>query len=162
MTTSFPAAPWSTTLKVVSALTTVLIVGIAIALPLISRAPAAWLLAIGLLLLAITPLPFVVIRYDIQDHTLRIRRLLWHTVINLHELQSVDADPKLISGSLRIFGNGGMFSFTGWYSNKRLGRYRAFVTDWQHATLLEWPTRKIVLSPANPASFMQALAPLHP
>jgi hypothetical protein len=61
-------------------------------------------------------------------------------------------------GSIRTFGNGGAFSFSGVYYNKRLGSYRAFVTDPRRAVVLRYATRKVVLSPAVPEDFVNDLA----
>ncbi len=44
-------------------------------------------------------------------------------------------------GSLRLFGNGGMFSITGLYRNRALGNYRAFVTDLKKTVVLRFMKR---------------------
>lgn len=56
-------------------------------------------------------------------------------------------------GSLRLCGNGGMFSFTGWYRNRALGVYRAFVTDLKSTVVLKFAKRTIVVSPERPEEF---------
>jgi hypothetical protein len=65
-------------------------------------------------------------------------------------------------GSLRTFGNGGAFSFTGFYYNKRLRSYRAYVTDPRRAVILRYANRRVVLSPASPADFVDDLALARP
>lgn len=57
--------------------------------------------------------------------------------------------------SLRTFGNGGGFSFTGRYWNKRLGSYRAFVTNPARSVVLRWQDRTVVVSPASPEEFVR-------
>ena len=67
-------------------------------------------------------------------------------------------EPDAMRGSIRTFGNGGAFSFSGFYYNKRLGSYRAFVTDPRRAVVLRYATRRVVLSPAAPDDFVGDLA----
>jgi hypothetical protein len=57
---------------------------------------------------------------------------------------------------------GGLFSITGVYQNKRLGRYRAFVTNPQCCVVLVLPGRVIAVSPENPLAFVQWARRLHP
>jgi hypothetical protein len=71
------------------------------------------------------------------------------------------ADPEAMRRSLRLFGNGGMFGFTGWLRNRRLGVYRAFATDPARAVVLTLGQRKIVITPADPAAFVRALESKH-
>ena len=56
--------------------------------------------------------------------------------------------------STRTFGNGGLFSFTGFFRNKALGAYRAFVTDPHQTVVLHFPTRTVVVSPSAPEQFV--------
>jgi hypothetical protein len=59
--------------------------------------------------------------------------------------------------STKVCGNGGLFSITGIYQNSVLGRYRAFVTNPEHAVALFLPDRIIVISPEYPEDFLQAI-----
>ncbi len=65
--------------------------------------------------------------------------------------------PTAMAGSLRIAGNGGLFSFTGWFWSRRLGRYRAFVTDPARSVVLKFSDRTVVVSPDVPEEFVAAL-----
>jgi len=62
-----------------------------------------------------------------------------------------------MKGSLRLFGNGGLFSSSGLFWNRRLGRYRAFATDPGNAVVLEFPDRTLVVTPESPSGFLAAL-----
>jgi len=53
-------------------------------------------------------------------------------------------------GSIRTSGNGGAFSFTGFYHNKRLRSYRAYVTAPRRTVVLRYADRRVVLSPGAP------------
>jgi len=57
-------------------------------------------------------------------------------------------------------GNGGFFSFTGLFYNRKLGFHRAFVTDHIRTVVLRFPHRTVVVSPADPEAFVRDLAAL--
>jgi len=57
-------------------------------------------------------------------------------------------------GSLRLFGNGGIFSFTGLFWKRGLGLYRAFATDPGRAVILKFRKRTVVITPADPLRFI--------
>jgi hypothetical protein len=62
-----------------------------------------------------------------------------------------------VDGSVRTCGNGGLYSFTGWYWNQELGRYRAFVTDHAKIVVLRYPESTVVVSPGDPEGFVKAV-----
>lgn len=71
----------------------------------------------------------------------------------LDGLQSVDADPKAMAWSIKVFGNDGLGAITGRFRNRILGAYQALVTDRDRAVVLRWPGRCIVVSPDRPEEF---------
>ena len=77
--------------------------------------------------------------------------------LDLAGLQQVEADPQAMAWSLKLFGNDGLGAITGRFRNRRLGPYRAFVTDRARAVVLRWPDRCVVVSPDRPAEFAAAL-----
>ena len=85
---------------------------------------------------------------------LLIHRIGWFTKISLKDFSAAYADPKATAMSIRLFGNGGFFSFTGLYANRRIGRYRAFITDTKRSVVLVFSERKIVVSPEHPEVFI--------
>lgn len=166
----FPAAPWPTSLKVVSLFASILLAGIGYAafsvIPHGTRAPFAesfgTLIAIVPIAIALFAVLFIVSGYALDGRSLRVRRLLWSTSIPLAGLRKASHDPGAMKGSIRIFGNGGFFSVTGLYQNKLLGRYRAFVTDPVQAVVLVLPERVIVISPADPPELLEELRATFP
>ncbi|HVC11541.1 MAG TPA: PH domain-containing protein [Burkholderiales bacterium] len=158
----FPAAPWPKALKVSSGIATVLLAGVEFGatktIPpyglahlvgtLVAWLPPALLAGAGL---------FAVTGYDADASTLRVRRLLWSTVIPLEGLTRVWHDPQAIRHSIKVFGNGGMFAFTGLYRSKTLGRYRLFATDPASAVVLQLARRTLVITPSSPHAFVQYL-----
>jgi hypothetical protein len=114
---------------------------------------AQWLLPLILL----GCLPFMVMGYEITEDAIFIRRPLWKTRLDRVGLKSAESVPNVMTKSLRTCGNGGGFSFTGWYWNKPLGFYRAFVTDLNRTVVLRFERRTVVVSPDDPENFVNAL-----
>jgi len=162
----FEAALWTTALKIVSAVGSVVLAGVAYALfraiPHGTRVPFAE--TFGKIILVVPPatlffaLLFVVSGYELDATALHIRRLLWSTTIPLQGLTRAWHDPSSMRRSLRLFGNGGLFSITGVFRNAALGTYRAFVTDPRQAVVLRFESRVVVISPAHPRAFLGYLA----
>jgi hypothetical protein len=168
--TRFPAAPWPTSLKVTSWIATaVLAVATYVLIEAIPRGtPAPFAETFGKfvafvpLLIAVIAALFVVTAYEVDGTELLVRRLLWSTRVTLAGLTRAWHDPAALKGSIRLFGNGGLYSVTGLFQSRRLGRYRAFVTDPARAVVLKLPKRAVVISPADPEAFLQLLAAIIP
>ena len=151
-------APWSTSLIVMSVLTTVICLGVT-AGAWLAHPPGAlgWVVLLPLAILFGTAL-FTIRGYSLSSDGILVHRLLWSTMLPRAGLTSAEVNLEAMRGSLRTFGNGGAFSFTGFYYNKRLGNYRAYVTDPHRTVVLRYAKRRIVLSPATPEDFVQDLA----
>jgi hypothetical protein len=166
----FDAASWPTLLKVTSVVATALLAGagyaVVRAIPRGTRVPFAetfgTLIAFVPPMIAFGALLYVVRGYELGRAELLIQRLLWDTKVSLEGVVRAWHDPEIMRRSLRVWGNGGLYSFTGIYQNAALGRYRAFVTAPRCAVVLELPGKKIVISPADPAAFLDGLAAWFP
>jgi hypothetical protein len=161
-TTSF-RAPWSTLLKLMSILSTALLLGVgallAATFPRDLLGGRPFVLSMSLILVVLLGSALFTIRgYELTGSELLVRRLAWATRIPLHDLRSAWADPFAMKGSMRLFGNGGLFAFSGLFSNRRLGRYRAFVTDPRNAVVLRFAARTIVVTPDAPREFLDTLS----
>jgi hypothetical protein len=155
-------APWAWSIKLVSALVTLMLCVIPIVgLTTGPRDQLIWTLAMVALplLILLGSLPFAVRGYTVRGRQLQVHRLGWSTTIDLSGLVSAEANPAAMARSLRLFGNGGLFGVTGWFRNRTLGRYRAFVTDPANAVVLRWPARVVVVTPDPPAAFVRAVQP---
>ena len=157
------SAPWSASLRVMTALSCLLLLGVAISGILTSQGdPIRLAVVFGVpLLILLGALPFAVTGYRIEGGSLCISRPLWTTRVSLAGIIGAEADSEAMSGSVRTLGNGGLFSFTGRFRNRRLGSYRAWVTDPKRAVVIELPGRTIVVSPDRPlemASILQELS----
>jgi hypothetical protein len=168
MSHRYAAAPWSNSLKSLSALSALILVGVSYAASrVIPPQPVAHLVGTAVsvlpMLILVGSLLFVVSGYELTARELYVQRLLWRTRIPLLDtLQGAALQPDLPRGSLRVVGNGGMFSFTGWFYRRDLGRYRAFVTDWNQALLLRTTGACVVISPADPQAVLRTIRQLYP
>jgi len=147
-------APWSTSLVVVTSIFTVLLVGITIGAVFFGRGVVTWG---GLLPLAIVIgcVPFTICGYTVTPDAILVHRLFWTTRLPLSGLESATFEPYVMRWSLRTFGNGGLFSITGFYYNRALGAYRAFVTDQHQTVVLRYSRRRVVVSPSPPEEFVR-------
>ena len=155
-------APWSKSLIVASTFATLVCLGVAYAMWMLPMdGPLKPLrFCLGLLPLAVILICalFSVRGYSIANGTLLIDRLFWKTRVSLRELRSVKFDPTATYRSIRTLGNGGFFSFTGYFRNKELGSYRAFMTDRRRAVVLRFPSSVIVISPDRPEDFVNTIS----
>lgn len=159
-------APWGRPLRWISIGATVLLLGLTIFLVRVlgsgeEPAPgppglAAAAAAIPALIL-IGAAAFVIRAYSLPPGFLCVHRLGWRTRLPLRGLESAEVVPRAMTRSLRLFGNGGLFSFSGLFWNRSLGRFRAFVTDLDSTVVLQWPDRTVVVSPNHPERFVNAV-----
>lgn len=146
-------APWSQTVKVVTVLVTLLMLG----LPFIT--PAKTLLWLHGLLwgVFIFSLFFSVSGFSVRDGQLLVHRLGWATRFDLTQLSAFNVNPHAMMGAIRLCGNGGLFCFIGYYRNSVIGNFRAYVTDPAKSVVLEFGGRKILVSPDDPLAFVETL-----
>lgn len=155
------SAPWSKSLFLITSLATVLLVGATIGLIRNGRGTPWWVALFPVILVGVTAL-FTIRGYSLTANAVLVRRLLWETRLPLTGLTSASYEPDAMRGSFRTFGNGGLFSFTGYFRNERLGAYRALVTDPRRTVVLRFPSRTLVLSPSEPEEFVQAIGARKP
>jgi hypothetical protein len=146
-------APWSASLIVVSSLATVLCAGMAIDFILSGDSALPWIASLPLAILVGGAL-FTIRGYAVTADAILVRRLFWTTRLPLTGLQSAQFEPDAMRGSIRTFGSGGLFSFSGSFRNKGLGAYRALATDLHRTVVLRFPSRTVVISPAAPEEFI--------
>lgn len=151
-------APWGRTLQIASTFTTVLLLGITYLMTggvFSSQATLADLLP---LLIPLAALPFIIRGYVITKDGILIRRLGWNTVLRFEDITSVEPAPLALGSSLRTWGNGGLYSFTGYYWNDHLGHFRAYVTDLNRTVVVHMKKRSAVLSPDQPELFARLIS----
>jgi hypothetical protein len=148
-------APWSKTLMVISVLATLLCAGASYFVAFEARSGiASWPALLPLALVAGSAL-FTIRGYSVAPDAILVKRLLWTTRLKLEGLKSAQFDPEAMRRSIRLFGNGGIFSFTGLFRSKALGNYRAFATDQNRTVVLRYASRTVVVSPADTEEFVR-------
>jgi hypothetical protein len=150
-------APWSKALILISIAVTALCFTCAL-IPLLAH-PDGVSISVAVLLLAlwVGAALFTVRGFVLSRDALLVQRLLWRTALPLEGLIGAAADPAAMRGVNRLAGNGGLFSFSGLWTNRRLGRFRAFATAPRLAVVLEFPKQKVVVTPENPGAFLDTL-----
>jgi hypothetical protein len=143
-------APWSWT---VWALT--LLAGGALAAGVLTSGVVWVQLVLGGVLLG--ALVFGVRGYSVHEGTILVHRLGWATRFPLDEVDDVELAPNVTIGSIRSFGNGGLFGYVGHYRNETLGAYRAYATDGTNAVVLRHADGPIVITPDDPVAFVEAV-----
>jgi Bacterial PH domain len=97
--------------------------------------------------------------YTITGEHLIINRVWKDKTILLQDLKSAESITKSDMGLvLRYLGNGGVFGYTGFFSNKQYGRMEWFVTSQEKLIVIELHNQKIIcISPDDTADFIKTL-----
>jgi hypothetical protein len=152
------SAPWSRSLCLATAgSVAVLLVVMLAGLFTGPRQLFVWQVAlVGVpLMVMLGALPFMVRGYVLTETHIEVRRLGWSTVLPLNGLVGVTGEPEGLRGSVRLFGNGGLFGISGWYWNRRIGRFRAYATDPGRVVLLRYRDgKKVVVTPHDVQHFI--------
>ena len=153
-------APWGKLLFGITLFATAICVGVSIAVTVGARGAGETALSMKVaallpLLVVATSVLFMVRGYVVTADEILVRRPLWSTRFERAKLESAAVDPAALRGSIRLFGNGGLFSFTGLFRSPKLGRYRAYVTDPSRSVVLRFADRVVVISPADPDAFVR-------
>ena len=142
-------APWGTPVKLVT--------GGVIALAFAiggTQSPATG----GVLLaLAIGAAAYGVWGYSVDEDQIKVLRLGWATRFDLADLEDVRVEPGAMMGSIRTFGNGGLFGLIGRFHNGILGSYRAYATNTENTVVLDFGSQRIVVTPNDPHGFVEAV-----
>jgi hypothetical protein len=113
-------------------------------------------LAIILLLIYFICLLLKPINYQITEKELIIHRLIKNVHIKRSEIESLEVlEKSALSGSIRIFGVGGLFGWYGRFANKQLGTMTWYVTRRDKPILILTKSNKsIIISPDEVETFV--------
>lgn len=153
------SAPWSASLKLLTGVCLLLLLGLPLVGLLGGPKGELWFIAMVVLPPAVLLLAaaFIILGYEVVDHYLIIHRPGWQVRLDLDGLRAVEADPGAMLGSVRTFGNGGLFCFAGWFRNTQLGPYQAYATDPWRAVVLHLSQGTVVISPDDPRRLVKLL-----
>ncbi len=142
-------APWGNKLKVVTI--AFAIVGLFLIVQGGSTA------VVVLLVIALVAAVVSVRGYGVEAGRLSIYHLGWASRYDLSRLVSVEVLSGGLPGSLRLFGVGGLFAFSGRFWHPDLGSYRAYATDGSRSVLLDFGDERILVTPDSPRDFAAAV-----
>ncbi|MHB8454992.1 MAG: PH domain-containing protein [Acidiferrobacterales bacterium] len=168
MRSRFPAAPWSKGLKLTSAIGTTVLVLVAffgyLGFPMATGATriAGSLITVALGAIFLGSILFAVTGYAVEGNALHIERPFFSTRVSLLGLRGAWLDPTACKGAIRLFGNAGLYGFTGLYRNRKLGTFRLFGTDLARPVVLALPQRTVVITPAVPDRLIAHMHHLFP
>jgi hypothetical protein len=152
------SAPWSRSLRVLTTAAVALLLALVL-IGLLAGPRQLWewrvaMVGVPLLVLA-GSLLFMVRGYVLTESQIEVQRLGWSTLLPFAGLAAVSGEPQGLKGSLRLFGNGGLFGISGWFWNRRIGRFRAYATDPERAVLLRYRDgRKVLVTPHDVQHFI--------
>jgi hypothetical protein len=142
------------------ALASVVVADAIVAVPLVERYPP-WPVWSGLFIAPV----FVgaiwygalIRRYRLLGDEIVVARA-WLTVRHpLAGLTAVETDREALRGAWKLWGNDGLGAYAGRFRSKKLGNFRAYVSDPECAVVLRWSDRCLVVSPAQPSEFIDAV-----
>lgn len=123
--------------------------------------PGAIVVCINIALIAGVAV-FLPLTYEVTDDTVVVRRIGPDIIISRADITRVGSITwETLSGSIRLGANGGLGGYVGLFSNKTLGRYRAYMTRKDRLFLIETNDCTVVISPDDPERFV-ALFPFDP
>ena len=143
------AAPWSKPVWIVTGL----VVAVLVVVSAIQGGGAPWVAAGVIALCAV----FAVRGYSVTGSEVLIHHLGWAKRLPLADVERVEASPGVMTGSVRVFGIGGVFGSYGWFRNAVLGSYTSYATDPARAVVLKVGQKTLVVTPDDPAGFVAAV-----
>ena len=160
----FASAPIGTRVRMMTLLSIVAVVVVATVVPVLmleTRHPPPWpvFLTTGIAPAVVAIIWFTarILRYRVVEAELQVE-LPFRTVrFPLDGLKDVAPDRDALRGACKIAGNDGLGAISGRFRSKRLGWFRAYVTDAEHAVVLRWPDRCVVISPDQHSLFVEAV-----
>ena len=92
----------------------------------------------------------------LTGQTLLIKLTFWTARFDLAGLRTAGVDAQALKfGAMLSFGNSGLGAFHGYFWSKRMGKFRAYVTDKNRAIVLRWETKCVVVSPKDTENFIE-------
>jgi len=97
--------------------------------------------------------------YALSDRSLVVKRRLWRNVaISLESVRELrPATAEDFRGTLRLWGNGGVFGYYGVFQTSKLGKCRWFLTKRSNAVVLVTEEKTVLVSPDDVSGFLAAV-----
>jgi len=107
-------------------------------------------------MLAFIPRESIVVGDELRVKTLVVT--LKYDLTEIRGAMAVSPEDIRFGKTIRLLGAGWPFKPYGYFSNAKLGRFLAFVTDWQKMVLVIFPDKRILVSPDNPKIILDRFA----
>ncbi len=150
----YPAAPMDRPIKIVTGLTLSVCVAMFVAQfwirPLIIPGLIILVISIGCYLRS-------PVAYEMSSGNLTVA-LVWGSLV-FPSVSSCRVIGKKMESTTRLWGNGGLFAATGWFWNAQHGKFRAYLSSSrpENMVMLETAGAKVLVSPADPGAFAEAI-----
>jgi hypothetical protein len=95
--------------------------------------------------------------YRLEGRELVVVRPVFPVRHSLEGLESIEPDRDPFSGARKRRGNDGLGAVSGTFRSRKLGDFRAYVTDREQGVVLRTAAGTFVVSPAQPAIFIDAV-----
>lgn len=142
-------ASWSPQVTLFSAIVCAALVGMTMAF-------GGWARMIAVIVLGVSA-TMTVQGYELDDDRLRIRFFLFPLSYDLSHLNDAAVNPQILRNTTRFLGVGGLFGFSGIFWSSTLGMHRVFGTHEDHAVILNFGGKTIIVTPDRPDAFVDAL-----
>lgn len=104
-------------------------------------------------------LAFMPIRLTVRSDKITLHRLIGAIHIPFKDIKEVKAISKSeTSGSIRLFGSGGLFGYLGKFRNRRLGNYTMYATNLNELIYIRTDRKIYVFSCKNHYELMEILS----
>ncbi len=96
--------------------------------------------------------------YMVYENSIQIKRFFKPIEIQFDKIIEIKSlEKNELSGSIRLFGSGGLFGYFGRFSNKKLGTYFLYAGNLENLLLIKTDKKVYVISPLNSNEFIERL-----
>ncbi|PXV58899.1 PH (Pleckstrin Homology) domain-containing protein [Dysgonomonas alginatilytica] len=135
---------WSTYVKCITFLVAIIIVAVEIGIILKLLHSFDWLLlmvGIAFLFIFIYNLFEAPVSLEVNDSQIVLNKITSQVKINFNEIETIRI-YKRGTFDIRLFGSGGFCGYIGHFSSKEIGKYRAYVGNYNQAFLIKTRNKK--------------------
>ncbi|TRY33888.1 helix-turn-helix domain-containing protein [Aliiglaciecola sp. M165] len=105
---------------------------------------------ISIFFVTLTYLVFSIQGYSVIDNRLLIHHIGWSSNFDLSSLSSIEVNPYVMMGAIRIFGVSALFVSTGRFRSNVIGKFKAYITNPKNGLVLRFDDEQIVITPDDP------------